>query len=157
VVEQVPPVGLVVDGLVGIGGRGPLRHAHLAEQVREREVVAVDLPSGVDADTGEVAGAAVRADLTVTFGTLKPGLLLARGHVGRLHLVEIGLDLPDADPWRRSGRGRRRAAARAHAGDDKYTRGVLGVVAGFAAVHGGAVLSVGAAVAAGAGHGALSR
>jgi NAD(P)H-hydrate repair Nnr-like enzyme with NAD(P)H-hydrate epimerase domain len=55
VVDEVGP-GLVVDGLVGIGGRGPLRHAHLAEQVRDREVVAVDLPSGVDADTGEVAG-----------------------------------------------------------------------------------------------------
>ena len=41
--------------------------------------MAVDLPSGIDADTGEVAGAAVRADVTITFGTLKPGLLIDPG------------------------------------------------------------------------------
>jgi hydroxyethylthiazole kinase-like uncharacterized protein yjeF len=151
VVQSVPAEGLVVDGLVGIGGRGPLRHAHLAEQVRDREVVAVDLPSGVDADTGEVAGAAVRADLTVTFGTLKPGLLLARGHVGRLHLVDLGLDLPPSDVQALEDEDVERLLPRAHAGDDKYTRGVLGVVAGSQQYTGAAVLSVGAGVRAGSG------
>ncbi len=151
VVEHVPAAGLVVDGLVGIGGRGPLRHAHLAEQVRDRDVVAVDLPSGVDADTGEVAGSAVRADLTVTFGTLKPGLLLARSHVGALHLVDLGLTLPAASVEALDEYAAAHLLPTAGAGDDKYTRGVVGVAAGSAQYPGAAVLSVGAAVAAGAG------
>jgi len=151
VVDLLPPQGLVVDGLVGIGGKGPLRQAELAGQVRDREVVAVDLPSGVDADTGEIAGEAVRADLTVTFGTVKPGLLLARGHVGRLHLVDIGLALPAATVQALEDADAAALLPRPHAQDDKYTRGVLGVVAGSQQYTGAAVLSVGAAVAAGAG------
>ncbi|KIF02208.1 carbohydrate kinase, partial [Streptomyces sp. RSD-27] len=61
-------------------------------------VVAVDLPSGVDADTGEVAGPAVTADVTVTFGAYKPGLLIDPGasRVGAVRLVGIGLDLAGA-------------------------------------------------------------
>ncbi|WP_086767175.1 NAD(P)H-hydrate epimerase, partial [Streptomyces bobili] len=91
---------VVLDGIVGIGGRGGLREdaarlAALADGSRA-VVVAVDLPSGVEADTGEVRGAAVRADLTVTFGTHKPGLLVdpAREYAGSVRLVDIGLDLP---------------------------------------------------------------
>ncbi|NEB74226.1 bifunctional ADP-dependent NAD(P)H-hydrate dehydratase/NAD(P)H-hydrate epimerase, partial [Streptomyces sp. SID14478] len=58
-----------------------------------------DLPSGVDADTGEVAGDAVRADVTVTFGTYKPGLLIdpAHAYAGALRLCDIGLELPPRD------------------------------------------------------------
>src|SRR4051812_20640471 len=62
---------LVVDGILGIGGRGGLREeaARLAGVVAEADaiVVAVDVPSGIDASTGEVDGAAIRADVTVTF------------------------------------------------------------------------------------------
>src|SRR5450756_1805321 len=97
---------VVVDGILGIGGRGALRGvaAALADQLpgpaTGATVVAVDLPSGVDADTGVVAGPAVRADITVTFGTLKPGLVLASGSAfaGSVELVDIGLagDLPPA-------------------------------------------------------------
>jgi hydroxyethylthiazole kinase-like uncharacterized protein yjeF len=150
---SVPEQGLVVDGLVGIGGRGPLRPAAaaLAEVVRDREVVAVDLPSGVDADTGAVEGSAVRADLTVTFGTLKPGLLLARPHVGRLELVDIGLELPAPPVEVLELHDVRRLMPRARPGDDKYTRGVVGVAAGSQQYTGAAVLAVGAAVRAGAG------
>ena len=56
-------------------------------------VVAVDLPSGVDADTGVVEGAAIQAGVTVTFGTLKPGLLIDPGarHAGVVELIDIGL------------------------------------------------------------------
>ena len=77
---------VVLDGLVGIGGSGPLRPAaaELVARIGGGLVVAVDVPSGVDADTGAVSEGAVRAHLTVTFGTLKPGLLLARDHVGDL-------------------------------------------------------------------------
>ena len=90
---EIDAADLVLDGLLGIGGRGGLREpmamlAALADLARAGgggpAVVAVDLPSGVDADTGEVAGAAVRADVTVTFGTWKPGLLIdpGAGHAG---------------------------------------------------------------------------
>lgn len=92
---------LVMDGIVGIGGKGGLRPdavppAEFAADSRAA-VVAVDLPSGIEADTGEVRGAAVRADLTVTFGTHKPGLLIdpAREYAGSVRLVDIGLELPD--------------------------------------------------------------
>lgn len=153
VVDSLPADGQVVDGLVGLGGRGALRPAAaaLAEAVRDRDVVAVDLPSGVDADTGEVAGAAVRADLTVTFGTLKPGLLLARPWVGDLHLVGIGLELPPGPVEALEHADVTRLLPRPQPGDDKYTRGVLGVAAGSQTYPGAAVLAVGAAVRAGAG------
>ena len=146
---------LVVDGMVGIGGRGRLRPAAagLAQQVRAHDVVAVDLPSGVDADTGAVEGVAVHADLTVSFGTLKPGLLLGAGrvHAGRVELVEIGLSLPDAVVEVLEGTDVARLLPNAHAGSDKYTRGVVGVVAGSQTYPGAAVLAVGAALRAGAG------
>src|SRR5215467_518740 len=99
---------LVLDGLLGIGGRGGLREpqaalAALAEAARTAggtRVIAVDLPSGVDADTGEVPGAAVRADVTVTFGTWKAGLLIdpGAGHAGVAELIDIGLGSYLADP-----------------------------------------------------------
>ena len=91
---------LIVDGLLGIGGRGGLREpfaglAAEAETARQAgaTVVAVDLPSGIDADTGAVEGPAVRADVTVTFGAIKPGLLIdpGAGHAGTVELVDIGL------------------------------------------------------------------
>jgi hydroxyethylthiazole kinase-like uncharacterized protein yjeF len=134
----------VLDGVVGIGGRGPVQLPSLDDVPL---VVAVDVPSGVDADTGEVHEGAVRADVTVTFGTVKPGLLLARDQVGEIDLVEIGLDLPAAPveaievPW----------LPYAERVSDKYTRGVVGVAAGSAAYSGAALLAVGAAVRAGAG------
>ncbi|GAA3057938.1 hypothetical protein GCM10020000_45810 [Streptomyces olivoverticillatus] len=87
-VPVVRRADLVVDGIVGIGGKGGLR-APAEELVRAAEdggapILAVDLPSGVDADSGEVRGAAVRADATVTFGAYKPGLLIdpAREYAG---------------------------------------------------------------------------
>ena len=64
-------------------------------------VVAVDLPSGIDPDTGAVPdGPVLRADLTVTFGAIKAGLLLTPGSelAGRVRLVDIGLDLTGVEP-----------------------------------------------------------
>ncbi|HZF89632.1 NAD(P)H-hydrate dehydratase [Streptomyces sp.] len=151
---------LVVDGIVGIGGTGGLRAeaVPLAEAAaRSRAaVVAVDLPSGVDADTGEVRGAALRADLTVTFGTHKPGLLIdpAREYAGTVRLVDIGLraELP-AEPELEALQHAEVAALLPvpAAESDKYRRGVVGVAAGSARYPGAAVLAVGGALRGGAG------
>lgn len=167
----VAAADLVVDGVVGIGGRGALAEpvARLFEAVDRSGGwrVAADLPSGVDADTGRVAGAAFTADVTVTFGTLKPGLLLAPGQqrAGVVELIDIGLG-----PWLPGGSvaavgavgvdGRVDVLETADVAarwpmpgptDDKYTRGVLGVAAGSVTYPGAAVLCVGAALRAGAG------
>ncbi|GIG57491.1 bifunctional NAD(P)H-hydrate repair enzyme [Longispora fulva] len=138
---------LVVDGIVGIGASGPLR-VELPE-LPDVPVVAVDLPSGVDADTGHVPGRALRADVTVTFGGLKPGLVVGEGarYVGQVEVVDIGLTLPPTDlniadmadicaHWPRS-----------RSYDDKYTRGVVGVAAGSRRYPGAGVLAVAGASA----------
>ncbi|MER5350459.1 NAD(P)H-hydrate dehydratase [Kitasatospora sp. NPDC002551] len=146
---------LVLDGIVGIGGKGGLRAEArpYARAGRAGVVVAVDVPSGVDADTGEVAGVALRADVTVCFGTYKPGLLIDPGasYAGAVQLVGIGLELPPAE-----------VAAPQHADvaallpvpgaeSDKYRRGVVGVAAGSARYPGAALLAVAGALRGGAG------
>jgi len=92
----------VVDGILGIGSTGPLRGTARATVAAllpalDREsrpvVVAVDLPSGVGADDGTTDGLVLPADLTVTFGAVKAGLLLEPGsrYAGRVVLVDLGL------------------------------------------------------------------
>jgi hydroxyethylthiazole kinase-like uncharacterized protein yjeF len=150
--DALADADVTVDGLVGIGGRGGLRPEAAALVAKVRGfTVAVDLPSGVDADTGAVEGAAVRADLTVTFGSLKPGLLLARDLIGELELVEVGLDLPAAPVEVLTPSDVLALLPPADRMSDKFSRGVLGVVAGSQTYTGAAVLCVGAAVRAGAG------
>ncbi|MET7731087.1 NAD(P)H-hydrate dehydratase [Streptomyces sp. NPDC005402] len=149
---------LVLDGIVGIGGKGGLRPdaarlAEVADRARAA-VVAVDLPSGVDADTGEVRGAAVRADLTVTFGTHKPGLLVdpAREYAGSVRLVDIGLALPaEAELEALQHADVRRLLPVPTGESDKYRRGVVGIAAGSARYPGAAVLAVYGALRGGAG------
>ncbi|MFJ8951941.1 NAD(P)H-hydrate dehydratase [Streptomyces sp. NPDC102384] len=154
--ERVGRADLVVDGIVGIGGKGGLRPraAELADAARGT-VVAVDLPSGVDADTGEVRGEAVRADATVTFGTYKPGLLIdpARAYAGALRLVDIGLELTPAETGLEALQYADVAALlpRPTGESDKYRRGVVGIVAGSARYPGAAVLAVAGALHGGAG------
>src|SRR6266702_2585904 len=116
----------------------------------------LDLPSGVDADTGAVAGAAIRADVTVTFGTAKPGLLVDPGasYAGTVELVDIGLRPHLAAPPVVEALQSADVAAllpRPGAESDKYRRGVLGVLAGSQKYTGAAVLSVGGAIRGGAG------
>jgi len=88
---------LVVDAILGTGLSAEVEGLYRAaiERINAagRPVVAVDLPSGVDADTGRILGAAVRADLTVTFGFPKVGHFLPPGEarVGRLEVVDIGI------------------------------------------------------------------
>ncbi|MEU2308590.1 NAD(P)H-hydrate dehydratase [Streptomyces misionensis] len=156
--EALLRADLVVDGIVGIGGKGGLRPeaARLVETVRRSRaaVVAVDLPSGVEADTGEVRGAAVRADLTVTFGTYKPGLLVdpAREYAGVVRLVDIGLELPaEAELEALQHADVARLLPVPAAESDKYRRGVVGIAAGSARYPGAAVLAVAGALRGGAG------
>ncbi|WP_204163921.1 NAD(P)H-hydrate dehydratase [Nocardioides solisilvae] len=137
---------VVVDGVVGIGGRpgldpGVVRLLALLEGV---PVVAVDVPSGVDVDTGETPGPHVRADLTVTFGTHKPAHLVdpAAAACGAVHLVDLGLALPE--PALTSYCAADVAALLPVPAPDahKYTRGVVGVRAGSPQYPGAALLCV---------------
>jgi ADP-dependent NAD(P)H-hydrate dehydratase / NAD(P)H-hydrate epimerase len=154
---------LIIDGILGIGGRGGLREpaaprAGMTAAAADDGafVVAADLPSGVDADTGVVAGTAIRADVTVTFGTIKPGLLVDPGasYAGTVELIDIGLgphlmSRPAVEALQSAD-----VAAllpRPSAESDKYRRGVVGVLAGSERYTGAAVLSVGGAIRGGAG------
>ena len=130
-VETDDPAGadVVIDALFGTGFRGAPRPeaAAMIERINAcgAPVVAVDLPSGVDASTGEVAGAAVEADLTVTFHGRKVGLVVAPGrfHAGQVVVADIGLE---HRAGRRRPRARRRcsrASRGSGAGDSKFTAG----------------------------------
>ncbi|TDQ51437.1 NAD(P)H-hydrate dehydratase [Actinorugispora endophytica] len=150
---------IVVDGLVGIGVRGALREpyarlAALAEAV-SAPVVAVDLPSGVDADTGAVEGVCVRADVTVTFGTHKPGLFVDPGaaRAGVVEFADIGLTPELPAPRVVSPQAADIAALlpRPTPESDKYRRGVLGLAAGSDRYRGAAVLAAGGALRTGVG------
>ncbi len=144
---------LIIDGLLGIGATGALR-APLLSLARwanrsPAPVLAVDLPSGVDPDTGAVAGEAVRADLTVCMGALKTGLLVGAGreHAGRVLVIDIGItgELGDVDVAQLTDADVAGLLPRPGPADDKYTRGVVGVVAGSAEYPGAAQLAVSAA------------
>jgi hydroxyethylthiazole kinase-like uncharacterized protein yjeF len=161
--QAIERADLILDGLLGIGGRGGLREpfaelAARAEQVRQAgaTVVAVDLPSGIDADTGVVEGPAVRADVTVTFGVIKPGLLVdpGAGHAGTVELIDIGLRPYLAGGPAATAPQRRDIAdllPRPSAESDKYRRGVVGLLAGSDRYTGATLLSTGGAVHGGAG------
>ena len=142
---------VIVDGLVGLAGRPPLRdpagalvgRANAASALR----VAVDLPSGVDPDTGATDGPVFDADVTVTFGGMKPGLLLATA-AGEVIVAELGL-MPPAASARVGVLTEAEVAAltpRVGPESDKYSGGVPGIVAGSARYPGAAVLCVGGAV-----------
>lgn len=154
---------LLIDGILGTGGRGGLRGsaARLAEMLSAAAggpdfplTIACDLPSGVDADTGEADGTHLAADLTVTFGAVKTGLLAGPGALaaGRIECVDIGLPA-FAGPALHRLESADLAGLLSVPGktDHKYTRGVLGIAAGSATYPGAAVLATGAALAAGIG------
>jgi len=148
---------VIVDALFGTGFRGKPRSdaAALIERMNASpaRVIAVDLPSGVDASTGEIAGAAVLADSTVTFHGRKVGLVVAPGrfHAGTVHVADIGLDeletgislvtagILDTVP-RRGDR------------DNKYTAGHVLVVGGSPGLTGAPSLTAMAALRADAGY-----
>lgn len=138
---------VIIDGIVGIGGRPGLRPdaaAVVAVLPEGVPVVAVDLPSGLDADSGAVGEGHVSADLTVTFGSLKAVHLVdpAALACGEVRLVDIGLDLPPADLEALDATD---VAALLPVPDltaHKYARGVVGVRAGSRTYPGAAHLCV---------------
>lgn len=148
---------LVIDGMVGIGATGALREpmARMVDLVTDSDaaVVAVDVPSGVDASTGAVAGSAIRADVTVTFGAVKNGLLIAPGaeRAGLVDLIDIGLQMAAASVAALDADDVEALLPVPGQETDKYSRGVLGVLAGSDHYPGAAQLVVGGALAAGAG------
>jgi len=151
-----PAVALVVDAILGTGAKGSLRPA--AAQVVERisdlavPVVAVDGPTGVDLSSGLSHGPAISAALTVTFGGLRRGHLLARDECGDIAVVDIGHPPPDSAlprliTERDAALALGRFPSRAHKGD----RGRVVVVGGAGGMEGAIRLAGRAAFAAGAG------
>ena len=158
--ELVGGSALVLDALLGIGGRPevPAALQPLLDEVWQSgvPVIAVDLPSFVDATTGQAALEALPARETVTFGAMKAGLLRPSGAelAGRVHLVDLGLEehlsgepaverLEDAEV--------RALLPRPDRASTKYSRGVVAVAAGSDAFPGAAVLAVSGAARTGAG------
>ncbi|HEY0774801.1 MAG TPA: NAD(P)H-hydrate dehydratase, partial [Nocardioidaceae bacterium] len=116
--------------------------AEVVEQLRGVPLVAVDVPSGVNVDTGEVDGPHVEAAVTVTFGTHKVAHLVdpAARACGAVHLVDIGLDLPDAAVTALQADDVARMLPRPDATAHKYSRGLVGVRAGSEQFPGAGVL-----------------
>lgn len=137
---------VVVDGIVGIGGKPGLsnRASVLVDQLHDVPVVAVDLPSGVSVDDGCLEGPHVRATVTITFGTHKVAHLVepAASACGAVHLIDIGLDLPPAQVAALQASDVAALLPRPGGSAHKYTRGVVGVRAGSAQYPGAAVLAV---------------
>jgi len=153
---------VIIDGVFGAGLTRDLPPT-LVDCVRTvtaaaLPVIAIDLPSGIDGRTGQVLGAAFRAEVTITFMALKPGMLLLPGreHCGDVEIAEIGvprrlvethrsgIEVNTPDIWARPASG---ISAAAH----KYSRGALVVFSGGASHTGAARLSADAALRAGAG------
>ncbi len=146
---------VLIDGLVGIGATGSLRGPAVemvaAMNVSQALRIAVDLPSGIDADSGQVDGLAFDADLTITFAAVKLGLVISPGKqfAGGVELIDIGIGAALGIPIARALQGEDIAALIPEPGfgDHKYRRGVVGVAAGSESYPGAALLCVGGALA----------
>ena len=150
---------LLVDGLFGSGFRGepegPYREAIEAMNASQAPVVAVDIPSGVEGDTGVVRGPAVRAEVTVTLAAPKVGVVLYPGaeHAGRVEVAEIGIprDLVRSDLLLVEPSDVGAILPRRAPDDHKHRSGDVLVVAGSRRMTGAALLVAEGAARAGAG------
>src|SRR5712691_9522534 len=154
---ELPACELVIDALFGTGFHGEPRPdaAALIEAVNDAgcPIVAVDVPSGVDASTGEIAGAAVRADVTVTMHAPKVGLYVSPGrfHAGEVVVADIGLEHGDTQ-HRLAGRDLLGVVPLRAPGDHKYSAGSVLVVGGAPGTTGAVCLTAEAAFRADAGY-----
>jgi ADP-dependent NAD(P)H-hydrate dehydratase / NAD(P)H-hydrate epimerase len=155
--QEGPSGEVLIDSLFGTGFQGEPRPeaAALIEELNAagRPVVAVDLPSGVNADTGEIAGAAVRADVTVTMHGRKVGLEVAPGrfHAGEVVVADIGLE-PRETAVRLVTREILRLVPHKGERDNKYTAGAVLLVGGSPGMGGAVTLAATAAFRADAGY-----
>ena len=164
VVDGVGDLGepdVIVDALLGIGLTDAPREdaARMIELMNAsgRPVVSVDVPSGVNASTGEVAGAAVHATATVTFGAPKVGLAISPGlvHAGRVQIAPIGLR-PREHEHALVPASALLEVPRKHAGSTKYSAGSVLIVGGSRGLTGAPMLAALAAFRADAGYVALA-
>ncbi len=159
--EELDGADVVVDALFGTGFHGAPRDDAVRQIDRinaaDAAIVAVDLPSGVDASTGEVAGAVVDADLTVTMHGPKVGLAVAPGrfHAGEVEIADIGLE-PAETEHRLVTKEILRLVPRKGAQDSKYTAGAVLVVGGSPGTTGAVCLAAEAAFRADAGYVAVA-
>jgi hydroxyethylthiazole kinase-like uncharacterized protein yjeF len=158
--KQIPPEkawALVIDGLFGIGLTRPIEgdHAKLVEYANRQTcpVLAIDIPSGIQSDTGRVLGCAVRASHTLTFIALKPGLLTLDGpdHCGEISVDELGLELQPASAWVASPALFRGALKPRPRNFHKGMAGSLAILGGASGMTGAALLAGRAALKLGAG------
>jgi ADP-dependent NAD(P)H-hydrate dehydratase / NAD(P)H-hydrate epimerase len=154
-------VDVVIDALFGTGFHGEPRPDAAAQIERmnaaDAPIVAVDLPSGVDANTGEVAGAAVEADATVTMQGRKVGLVVAPGrfHAGDVEVADIGLEPADTE-HRLVTEEILRIVPRKRERDTKYSAGAVLVIGGSPGMSGAVSLTAEAAFRADAGYVAVA-
>ena len=159
--SAVEQADVIVDALFGTGFHGEPRTeaAALIERINSARgsVVAVDLPSGVDASTGEAAGAAVRADVTVTFHGCKLGLVVAPGrfHAGEVVIVDIGLDDSETEAALVTS-AILDLVPRKQEQDNKYSAGSVLIVGGAPGLTGAVCLAAEAAFRADAGYVAVA-
>jgi ADP-dependent NAD(P)H-hydrate dehydratase / NAD(P)H-hydrate epimerase len=157
----VEQADVIVDALFGTGFHGEPRPEAAATIARINSagapVVSIDIPSGVDASTGEVAGPAVRAELTVCFHGLKVGLAVAPGlfHAGQIVVAEIGLE-PAETEHRLVTPAVLKKVPRRRSEDNKYTAGSVLVAGGAPGLTGAACLAAEAALRADAGYVAVA-
>ncbi len=159
-IDTPPPMqnwSLVIDGIFGIGITRDIegRYAEWINYINQQPapVLALDIPSGLDADTGMVHGCCVRAAHTVTFIGVKPGLLTLDGpdHCGALHLDDLDLDIPiDSAPGRVLGAAPQAFAPRLR-NTHKGSHGSVGIIGGDSGMVGAALLAGRAALKLGAG------
>jgi len=148
---------LAIDALLGIGARpvldGPLLAAIESLAGLACPVLAVDLPSGLDADTGHMPGACVRADHVLSLLTLKPGLFTAHGRdrAAMVWLDTLGIDTSGESPQAWLGGAQAAAAPKRRHAQHKGSFGDVAVVGGAPGMTGAALLAARAAHAAGAG------
>lgn len=151
--------GLVIDGLFGIGLARNITgdYAQLVEYVNRQRcpVLALDVPSGIQSDTGQVLGCAVRATHTITFIALKPGLLTLDGpdHCGEIRVAGLDLDLSGAKPnaWVADRTLFQNALKPRPRNFHKGNAGSLGIIGGARGMTGAALLAGRSALKLGAG------
>jgi ADP-dependent NAD(P)H-hydrate dehydratase / NAD(P)H-hydrate epimerase len=149
--------GLVIDGLFGIGLAREVagEHAALVNYANRQRcpVLALDIPSGLHADSGRVLGSAVRATHTMTFIALKPGLLTLDGpdHCGEIHVDTLGLELPGSSAWIAEPTVFRDVLKPRPRNFHKGMAGSLAILGGAAGMTGAALLAGRAALKLGAG------